>query len=603
MNLRANVFTAFVAFIVVPLFVLGLITYKVSQRIIEQNFNEQSEFTLKAVGRNLTYMLKEANYFSDMNMLQQDIQNSLTDKSELDLYEVAEFTRQLQRTFLAYPPVYSVTLYNFRGAGYSDGKIGHQVIPYERLTAHPVFPEIRRLNGLSKWIGPHEYPELTGDGPLFTQIRIVNDKYTLDNRGILIEQLQFQELDKIFNFFGTGPRKEIRFMIVGRDGVVMVDNKKKLDGESVFAQTDKRPDLGAEWSSAKMMFGGVESIVSVHHLELGDLGSMDWTLVSVTPWEVLSGTTVLVLKWVAAITALCLVCALLFNLLFVNRIIRFILRVVHSMKRAEIGDLAIRVRTNSRDETSALARGFNSLLERISSLLEEVKREQERKNKAELMLLQAQIKPHFIFNTLESINALAVQNEGRKVSQLVHRLGTMLRISFNQREEIPLRLELDHLRNYLQIQKYRFEELFDYELEIPESVMDYSILKLTLQPLVENSIQHGFGGLERRGMLRVRAEERPDSIAIFVEDNGGGIPGKMLARFQYKDSRSGGEAYELEPDRQPEEGEGLERIGLGIPNVADRIRIQYGSRYGIWICSAAGEGTIIEVVIPKYKAG
>ncbi|PYI53895.1 cache domain-containing sensor histidine kinase [Paenibacillus flagellatus] len=600
MNLRKKVFTAFVGFIVVPLFVLGVITYLVSQHIIEKNFAEQSEFTLKAVGRNITYMLKEANYFSDVNLLQQDIQDALAEKERIELIDIAANIRTLQRTFLAYAPAYSVALYNFRGQGFGDGKIGHSLMPYEALIRHPVYPEVRRLNGLSKWIGPHEYPELTGDNGLFTQIRVVNDKYTLDNKGILIQQLQFQELDKIFNFFGTGARKDVRFMIVGRDGVVMVDNKKKLDGRSIFDQTAGRIDLASEYASGKMDFDGVESVVSVHHLELSDLGSMNWTLVSVTPWDVLSGSTVVVVRWIAAITTLSLVCALLFNLLFVNRNIRFILKVVSSMKRVEIGDLDIRVLTKGTDETAVLARGFNSLVARIGTLLEEVKREQQRKNKAELMLLQAQIKPHFIFNTLESINALAVQNEGRKVSQLVHRLGTILRISFTAREEIPLRLEIDHLRNYLQIQSYRFENLFDYDIDVPDHLGRFSILKLTLQPLVENSIQHGFDGMERGGRLVVRAEEREDRIVLYVEDNGKGIPHRTLSRFHAKTEEPCGE-----PHRQTAEdgGAAIERIGLGLPNVADRIRIQYGARYGLFVCSEEGKGTIIQITIPKYEAG
>jgi sensor histidine kinase YesM len=599
MNLRKKVFTAFLAFIVVPLFVLGVITYTVSQHIIEENFAEQSEFTLKAVGRNITYMLKEANYFSEAHMLQQDVQAALKEKETVDWIELAEYNRLLQRTFLSYPPVYSAVLYNLRGQGFGDGKIGHKLISFEELIRHPVYEEVKRLNGLSKWIGPHELPELTGDGRLFTQIRIVNDKYTIDNKGILVQQLQFQELDKIFNFFGTGPRKEIRFMIVDGSGVVMVDNMKLLDGSVIFEQTERKFDLSAGYDSGKMTFGGVESVVSVHHLELRDLGSMNWTLVSVTPWAALSGTTVLLLQWIAAITAFCLLCALLFNLLFVHRNIRFILRVVSSMKRAEIGDLDIRVQTRATDETAVLARGFNSLVSRIGALLEEVKLEQRRKTKAELMVLQAQIKPHFLFNTLESINALAAQNEGRKVSQLVQRLGTILRISFSQREEIPISMELDHLRNYLQIQSYRFEKLFDYEIDVPAELASYSILKLTLQPLVENSIQHGFDRMEQGGLIRVRAEEQGDSIVWFVEDNGAGMADGTLSRFRYKTPErvpgTGSAAGSVKPDE--------ERVGLGLPNVADRTRIHYGSRYGLFICSEEGKGTIIRLTIPKYEAG
>lgn len=599
MNLRKKVFTAFLAFIVVPLFVLGVITYMVSQHIIEKNFAEQSEFTLKAVGRNITYMLKEANYFSETHMLQQDIQSALKEKETVDWIEMAENNRLLQRTFLSYPPVYSAVLYNFRGQGFGDGKIGHKLIPFEELIGHPVYEEVKRLNGLSKWIGPHELPELTGDGRLFTQIRIVNDKYTIDNKGILVQQLQFQELDKIFNFFGTGPRKAIRFMIVDASGVVMVDNMKLLDGSVIFEETGKKFDLSAEYESGKITFTGVESVVSVHHLELRDLGSMNWTLVSVTPWAELSGTTVLLLKWIAGIMAFCLLCALLFNLLFVHRNIRFILRVVSSMKRAEIGDLDIRVQTKATDETAVLARGFNSLVSRIGALLEEVKLEQRRKTKAELMVLQAQIKPHFLFNTLESINALAAQNEGRKVSQLVQRLGTILRISFSQREEIPISMELDHLRNYLQIQSYRFEQLFEYEIDVPAGIASYSILKLTLQPLVENSIQHGFDRMEQGGRIRIRAEEREDSIILFVEDNGAGMTSDTLSRLRCKTPEPvPGSELTTEPAKA-----GEERVGLGLPNVADRIRIHYGVRYGLYICSEEGKGTIIRLTIPKYEAG
>lgn len=183
--------------------------------------------------------------------------------------------------------------------------------------------------------------------------------------------------------------------------------------------------------------------------------------------------------------------------------------IVRFMRRVEDGDLTTRVEEKGSDEMTLLARGFNDLMDKINSLFNRINEEQRRKNQAEMRVLQAQIKPHFLFNTLESINVLAVQNEGRKVSEMVYRLASILRISIQDRDEITLEEEVKHLRNYLDIQKFRFEDLFDYELEVPEELLGCGILKLTLQPLVENSIQHGFEGISYKGLVSVKVwEER-----------------------------------------------------------------------------------------------
>lgn len=604
MNLRKKVFFAFMTFIVVPLFVLGLIAYLVLQHIIQDNYAEQSEFTLKAVGRNLTYVLKEANYFTESYMLREDIQSVLGTGQSLDAVGMAEYGRLLQRTFLSYAPTFSAALYDFDGKVFSEGKIDYRRISYGQLLRHPLYKEVLRLNGIPRWLGPHEAPEWTGNKPIFTVMRVVNDKYTLDNKGILIQQFQFVEMNKIFNEYVSGRNASNRYMLVNEDGLVMIDNKAELEGRRLSELLSDSIDWGREYESRKLDFGGVESVVSVHRLDLANYGQMNWSVVSVTPWLFLSGKTEQVLGWIGAITALCLLSALLFNLLFVNRNIRFILHVVQLMKRVEIGDLAIRAKAASKDETSVLARGFNSLVERISRLLEEVKREQERKNKAELMLLQAQIKPHFLFNTLESINALAVQNEGRKVSKMVRQLSTILRISFQPAEQIPLYLEIDHLRNYLEIQSYRFEKLFEYELDIPDSLRDCLILKLTLQPLVENSIQHGFDGIPYTGKLRVWAEDGGDHAVLWVEDNGLGIDRTIVARYYYKSGISAAmeNLHAAVAAAASAASGGRARIGLGLPNVADRIKIRYGSRYGLWLCSEPGHGTRIRIVVPKQTA-
>ncbi|MNW52178.1 Sensor histidine kinase YehU [compost metagenome] len=211
-------------------------------------------------------------------------------------------------------------------------------------------------------------------------------------------------------------------------------------------------------------------------------------------------------------------------------------------------------------------------------------------------MLQAQIKPHFLFNTLESINVLAVQNEGRKVSEMVLRLASILRISIQDKEEIQIGLEIEHLRSYLEIQKFRFDELFDYQIDIPLELMNHMVLKLTLQPLVENSIQHGFEGIPYKGNIRVTGRMEPDRIILMVEDNGIGMSNESLSLIQYANLEET-LTHKLEPYPNHE------RRGLGLRSVYDRLRLQYGNRYGLYICSHPGCGTIIQCVIPKYELG
>ncbi|MFD0674187.1 sensor histidine kinase [Cohnella sp. GCM10027633] len=613
MSLSKRIFAAFLAFIIVPLFVLGTVSYLVFQNVTQEKYAEQTELTLKAIGRNIHNMVKEANYFSDFWVTTEDsvetVEQALdpnappiveTDPDVLagnETYEaLKERERLRQRVLLTYPGIQSVTLYRNDDRTVNVSFSKDEPIAREDLEANSIYPEVLRKFGQPVWIGPNEDPVLNGQFNLFTQIRVLLDVDTLTSKGILVTRFQMNELSRIFSFYNSQGAADRRYMIVGRDDKIVFDNQGTAQGRKIaeFMDTRKGIDIHStdRYQSKALSFDGHKSLVSVQDLELERLGVGDWKLVMVTNWSYLSGDMVQVLRWMVAITAITLLFALIFNLMFVRRTVTFIVRVVRAMRQVERGDLSTRVQVVGKDETSTLARGFNSLVARISELLNDVTQEQRRKRKAEMMLLQAQIKPHFLFNALESINILAVQNEGRKVSKMVQRLANIFRISIQQKEEINIEQELEHLTSYLEIQKYRFEELFEYEIDVPEKLRTNPILKLTLQPLVENSIQHGFEGIDYLGRIHVRAREEGRNIAIYIEDNGIGMSNERIAQLTENGISSLDEAQE----DSPETGE---RRGLGVGNVADRLRIHYGNGYGILLCSAPGQGTVIKCIIPK----
>ncbi|QMV40568.1 cache domain-containing sensor histidine kinase [Cohnella cholangitidis] len=610
MSLSKRIFAAFLAFIIVPLFVLGSVSYLVFQKVTQEKYAEQTEVTLKAIGRNINNMIKEANYFSDFWVTTEDsveAAEQTIDPNEgnpevtgdasraPDYVQLLEKEKLRQRMLLTYPGIKSVTHYRNDNQQVTVNFTKDMPLSREDLESSPIYQEVLKKNGAPVWIGPNEDVKLTGENNLFTQIRVLLDIDSLKSKGILVTRFQMSELSRIFSFYSSQGKIDRRFLIVAGNGNIIFDNETVAEGQHIskYVDTVKGIDMTSNQPQSKTLsFDGNKSFVSVQDLQLQRLGVGDWKLVMVTSWQYLSGDMVIVLRWMVVVTTISLALALVFNLMFVRRTVTFIIRVVRAMRQVERGDLTTRVTILGKDETTALARGFNSLVTRVEELLDDVKEEQSRKRKAEMMLLQAQIKPHFLFNALESINILAVQNEGRKVSKMVQRLANIFRISIQQKEEITIEQELEHLMSYLEIQKYRFEDLFDYTIDVPKELLNESILKLTLQPLVENSIQHGFEGIEYMGKIHIRVQEEGRNIAFYVEDNGIGISDRQLALFATRGMTTLQEMYE----ESPETGE---RRGLGVGNVADRLRIHYGQGYGIILCSAPGHGTVIKCLIPQ----
>jgi two-component system sensor histidine kinase YesM len=279
--------------------------------------------------------------------------------------------------------------------------------------------------------------------------------------------------------------------------------------------------------------------------------------------------------------------AILFNVLYLNKIVRFIREFQAKMKQVEHGDLSTRMSVFSFPELKKLATGFNQMVEKIVFLLEQIKHEQERKKKAEFQVLQNQINPHFLYNTLESINALAAMNGQKDISKLTFNLGKLLRISISADDEVNVQEEIRHVKSYMEIQKVRYDERFTFKVDVDERLHHHLILKLVLQPLVENILYHAFDREHEDALITIRGEMSGSQGCFYIEDNGKGIRTEVLEAFRECNQ-------DVDTNRK-------DVIGHGVMNVHDRLRIYYGSGYGLMICSMEGEGTIMKLTFPLYK--
>jgi two-component system, sensor histidine kinase YesM len=253
------------------------------------------------------------------------------------------------------------------------------------------------------------------------------------------------------------------------------------------------------------------------------------------------------------------------------------------MKRAEEGDLSVRFNSKYNDEIGQLGNSFNNMIQEISNLIDLVYEEQKRKREAELKTLQAQIKPHFLYNTLDTIQWMAQDHGAKDIFNVVGALATLFRIGLSKgKEMISVREELEHIKSYLMIQEARYEDKLNYEISYNENVLEYRVLKLILQPLVENAIYHGLNARRGGGKITITAKLEDDKIIFCIADNGMGMTLEKMEEIQALLNNN------LEPTT----------TGFGVFNVHERIRLSFGSEYGLRYTSIYGEGTQVEVRHP-----
>lgn len=252
------------------------------------------------------------------------------------------------------------------------------------------------------------------------------------------------------------------------------------------------------------------------------------------------------------------------------------------------GDFAVRAQESVDDELAVLGTSFNQMVERIGNLVEDIRVEQLNLRATELKLLQAQINPHFLYNTLDAIIWLAESGQNDQVVLMVSSLSDFFRTTLSKgRDYISVQEEEAHIRSYLQIQQFRYRDILEYEICIPEELYDCQILKLTLQPLVENALYHGIKNKRGLGHILVTGKEKDGKLQFCIRDNGIGMTPERLA---YVRVLIGGELTEENSSS-----------GFGLSNVEQRIRLNYGTECGLTIESVYGEGTEVKVVIPAVK--
>ncbi|MFB9278846.1 cache domain-containing sensor histidine kinase [Cohnella cellulosilytica] len=314
----------------------------------------------------------------------------------------------------------------------------------------------------------------------------------------------------------------------------------------------------------------------------------EWTVVSLLPQNRLSSGIDQVRNWIMAAAGLSILLSIAIAYGMAVGIANPVKRVRNAMRKFEAQLLSTRVTVQGRDEVAELAVGFNHMAERLQSLIDQVYRAEIAEKDAQLRALQAQIHPHFLHNTLESIRMLAEIRGASDVGEMTRALGVLFRAATEYSTLIPVEVEWNLVRQYLLIQEYRFDGTLTVDASIEPEVRNVLVPKLTLQPIVENCIQHGLmpRRAPREGMIRLRAYRESEFAIVEVMDDGVGMSAEALRELVAR----------LQSDEASDDGE-----SVGLTNVHRRIRLQCGREYGLSVTSAPNVGTRIVIRLPMDK--
>lgn len=461
----------------------------------------------------------------------------------------------------------------------SDGKvystltnsITHDIKTTETMT----YQDAIAKRGQLTWYDNHEtFNSLNkNDISAITVTKAIIDKSTGNYLGVISLNIREDPILSIYSDISSGHTG--KYFIVNRNGIMVSTPDKSV----IYSSVKYEPFF--KWILNNTGKPKIFRVNNVNTLVISTpLSKIDWYLVSFIPMKELNEESYKIIKVIILIGLACMFVAVIMSFVFIRNITNPVSKLVEFTKKVSEGNFDEEIHLASRDEISTLAWHFNIMIKSIRQLIIKNELEQKKKREYELMLIQSQVNPHFFYNTLDCVRSLIVNNEYEGALDVTVSLGEFYKGVLSKGNDlISISEELNLTVNYLKIQQIIQRNKFDFDVDFDDRIMECNILKLTLQPVVENSIVHGFREANRDGLIHITGKLEFCKIIIEIMDTGKGIENNEIINIL--NSRDQGK-----------------KKSFGLSNINERIKLQFGPEYGIRINSAIGEGTRVTIEIP-----
>ncbi len=573
-SLRSKFILSFVILSTIPMIILAFFTYRVYLDILERNIQSYTSEVIDRVDRNLEI------YISDLERVL-ELRNDYYNVQFIKLSLAGDIEGNRKFTFRLWENLnnirhYKTELRDVTITTLGGVTVGCYGVTHTDLAQNELFQTLANRTSKEEtnaiW-GPH--PDWLG-GSVFSVGKAIHGDY--DNfLGMMCIDVDVELLNRICGNIRLGKTGYI--MLVDEHNRIIYHPKPELIGRSLgvllgeSSITDWKQGFTTKTGPGNQM------------IAVKTFSQANWRIIGLSNRFELATEMQKITGLALVLILITIVILTLTAIFFASLLTNPLKELQQTMQRAS-EDLNTNVKISTTDEIGQLGEAFNQMLARIRQLVEQSVQEQKKLRRTEMIALQEQIKPHFIYNTLDLIIGLLETNKNEDVINTVEALGAFFRISLSHGQEyISIREEGEHIRNYLYIQRFRHGDKYDYQIELAEELLNKKTLKLILQPLVENAIYHGVRALEQPGgIITIKGYFRGEDVYFEIIDNGQGMPVSLV-----EDITNCLQGIATMED---------EKRFFGLKNVNERIILAFGREYGLKIESIINEGTRVTVHLP-----
>lgn len=573
--IRNKLLLAFLFLIILPVTLIGFSSFYTSKGMLKEKTEQYSSDILMETGKNVDVKLSEVEKLSFQIVSNLAIQQALgrANRGISDEYDKIDVERTIDNQLKSYlSPEMDIAAIQI----ISLSDITYYVNPGS-MTFSPLEQEKETLvkeGGSVVWFGTNPHTGMIAMG------RLINSVVNQEEIGYIFIYLRENCIYNIYDkmkLFRNGD-----FFVIDQNGVIISYKDKKLLNTSVGSVAE-----GITTDSLKDNFITTRVNSRMYYVASHTINNGRWKIIAIIPTEQYEKDIIRLRSLTIVICVSCCLLALMISFGLSGSISKPLRKLSAMMEKVGKGDFHVSTTYESKDEVGILSSHFNKMVVQVQKLIQEVYQEQYLKQKAELKSLRMQINPHFLYNTLESINWMARIKGAPEIGDMVKALGDLMRVSISGDDFIPVKEEINNVVNYLKIQKFRYGDRFEAFIRISENIEQVMIPKLILQPIVENSIVHGLEEKVGNGRIEIDGMLEDSRIIITITDNGVGMD-EAKATAILQDSSSG---HDTSASRN-----GHTHIGLN--NVNRRVKLYYGQEYGITISSRPDDGMTVRLAFP-----
>lgn len=579
-SIQSSISVAFSLLILFSIAITSYIAYTLSADTVEKNSQEYISEVMKQVNSNIQSYVTNMENISMLALTNKDVKYYISSTTFISESERRPYEKRVSDLFQSIlytrKDIASIMVFGYNGKFVSDRRIT-MLNPHAKLTEQPWYKNAQKEGGKSVISSSHVQNLIQNEYRWVVSLsRELKSTNGITGEGIFLVDLNLSVIEQICRDINLGKRGYV-FIVDDKGNIVYHPQQQLIYGNLKTELIDEVIHTDSNFITND---SGENRIYSIRDTDFG------WKIVGVTYTDELMVNKNKIRNSLILWGIFSLAIALLISILLSHRFSKPIKNLQENMRQVEKGDFDIRAEVNQVNEIGKLSRTFNLMVSQIKELMNQMINNQETKRKSELKLLQAQINPHFLYNTLDSIIWMAEKKNHEEVVLMTSALAKLFRASITKDDElVSIQVEIMHITNYLLIQKMRYKEKLDYQINISPTILPYKTIKILLQPFVENAIYHGIKNLPYGGLIAITGEEIDNRIVFTVTDNGIGMTSENIKQVLL-----------------PKESDVTNDKGLGIANVDERIKLYFGKEFGVSFTSEPGMGCQVTISVPKCES-